>query len=197
MRHAPTLAFAIVATVGLAALSAQSPSAVQSPSAESLPGATTQERVRPAEPQNPREPTPVTWSVGLAPNARAVAGRTFDVMVTAKIEEGWHVYALSQPAGGPIAMSVTVPKSQPFSLAGKVSEPLPTRRVDRNFPQLGETVTFEEKADFTVPVRVAPGTPIGSHTLKVEMEFQVCTDRLCLPPKTIELKLDVKVGGGL
>jgi hypothetical protein len=140
-------------------------------------------------------PNPVTWSITAAPNARAVAGRTFEAIVTAKIESGWHLYALSQPAGGPIAMSVTLPKNQSFGLAGKVIEPPPIKRVDRNFPQLGETLTFDDSADFTVPIRVPAATKSGTHTVRVEIEFQVCSDTICLPPRTVELKFDVNIGG--
>jgi len=74
-------------------------------------------------------------------------------------------------------------------------EPPPTRRSDPNFGF--DTFTFDGAAAFTLPVRLTPGTPAGSNTLPVEVEFQVCSDSLCLPPKTVELKLDVKVGGGV
>jgi thiol:disulfide interchange protein DsbD len=142
-------------------------------------------------PQKP--PDPIKWSITAAPGARPTAGRVFSVIVTATIDPGWHLYSMSQPAGGPIAMSVTLPNGQAFSLAGKVDEPQPVRRVDKNFPQLGESLTFDDKAEFTVPVRVAAGTPAGAKKLQIDVEFQVCSDRLCLAAQTVALKLDLMV----
>ena len=86
-----------------------------------LPMAPAQVRAaaRSVEPQTLGDPDRVNWSIATAPNARVAAGRTFYAVVSAKIEPGWHLYALSQPAGGPIAMSITVPKGQPFSLAAR------------------------------------------------------------------------------
>lgn len=146
-----------------------------------------------AERVTQRPPERVVWSIVIAPKSYVVAGRTFNAILSAKIETGWHLYALSQPAGGPIAMSVTVPKEQPFSLGGKVLEPTPTRRVDPNHSQLGESFTFDDLATFTVPLRVAAGTKAGEHVVRVEVEFQVCTDTVCLRPTTVELRLPVTV----
>lgn len=143
--------------------------------------------------QQPVRPNPISWSISIAPTARIAAGRTFDAAVTTKIDPGWHLYSMSQPAGGPIAMSVTVPKGQAFSLGGKVLEPTPVRRVDPNFPQLGESFTFDDLATFTVPLRVAAGTKAGEHVVRVEVEFQVCSDTVCLRPTTVELRLPVTV----
>jgi len=138
---------------------------------------------------------PIAWSIAAAPNARPAAGRIVDVIVKAKIEPGWHLYSMSQPAGGPIAMSITLPREQVFSLGGKIAEPAPIKRVDRNFPQLGESLTFDDDVEFTVPVRVAAGTGAGVHPLRLEVEFQVCSDQWCLKPKTVGLKIDVTIGG--
>ncbi len=54
---------------------------------------------------------PVKFTLRLAPGTAAIApGSTFRVQLTAKIVEGWHLYSITQPAGGPIATQVTVSK---------------------------------------------------------------------------------------
>ena len=138
-------------------------------------------------------PNRISWSIVVVPTSRIAAGGTFNATVTAKIDPGWYLYSMSQPAGGPVATSVVVPKGQSFSLSGKVLEPTPTRRVDPNHSQLGESFTFDDLATFTVPLRVAAGTKAGEHVVRVEVEFQVCSDTVCLRPTTVELQLPVTV----
>lgn len=137
----------------------------------------------------------VQWS--LAPSDRAAAvkpGGTFTVTATATIEPGWHIYALSEPPGGPIPLSFKVPKDGPFSLAGtpKAVTP-PVAKIDPNFDNL-ETELHEGTAVYTLPVRLAAGTAPGSYTLLVTTTFQTCNDRLCMPPRDVDLTLALVVG---
>ena len=43
-------------------------------------------------------------------------------------------------------------------------------------------------------MRVAKGTGAKTHGLRVIVGFQTCNDRLCLPPKDVELAVDIAVG---
>ncbi|MGE5835315.1 MAG: protein-disulfide reductase DsbD domain-containing protein, partial [Acidobacteriota bacterium] len=144
---------------------------------------------------------PVRWSIARAeregagarrPSPTVTAGGTFEIRVDATIEDGWHVYATSQPAGGPVPLKIDIPRGGPFSLAGAIDEPLPQREFDPNF-QL-DTLFHKERAVFGVPVRVAANTPSRGHRLRVVVSYQTCNDRLCLPPKDEELGLEISVG---
>jgi Leucine-rich repeat (LRR) protein len=139
----------------------------------------------------PKKLEPVTWSIALAPNARVVAGGVIDATITATIDADWHVYSMTQAPNGPSALFVGMPPGQTFSLAGAIIESRPATQLDPNFSV--ETHFFEKTATLTVPVRIAPGTPPGPRTLRVTVEYQTCSNRLCLPPATVELKLDVAV----
>jgi len=144
---------------------------------------------------------PVRWSIARAErvgtsarqsSSTVTAGGTFEIRVAATIEDGWHVYATSQPAGGPVPLKIDIPRGGPFSLAGGIDEPLPQREFDPNF-QL-DTLFHKERAVFGIPVRVAANTPSRSHRLRVVVTYQTCNDRLCLPPKDEELALVISVG---
>ncbi|MCX7827497.1 MAG: hypothetical protein N2689_18355, partial [Verrucomicrobiae bacterium] len=39
--------------------------------------------------------------------AAARAGETVKIIVTAKLDEGWHIYSLTQPPGGPQKTTIT------------------------------------------------------------------------------------------
>jgi DsbC/DsbD-like thiol-disulfide interchange protein len=133
----------------------------------------------------------VAWTIALEPGPVPTAGRTIHVVLTAKIEPGWHVYSLTQPPNGPAALSVAVPSGQLFTRAGAVTESAPIVTFDPAFRL--RTQYFEDEATITVPTRIAPGTRPGPAPLRVKIDYQVCNDKLCLPPATTELKLNVPI----
>jgi hypothetical protein len=45
----------------------------------------------------------VHWSVTVVSRDAIKRGSSASVQLSAEIQDGWHVYALTQPAGGPIA----------------------------------------------------------------------------------------------
>src|SRR5712691_9119155 len=60
-----------------------------------------------------QELNPIHWSVKKENSASAVkAGDKFNAQVIATIDEGWHLYSLEQPAGGPITTHISVPKTK-------------------------------------------------------------------------------------
>ena len=144
-----------------------------------------------AQSASPEGPAVVAWTIALEPASAPAAGRTIHVVLTAKIEAGWHVYSLTQPKNGPSPLSVAVPGGQPFTRAGAVTESAPIVTFDPAFK--ARTQYFEESATITVPTRITPGTRPGPTPLRVKIEYQVCNDRLCLPPATTELKVVVPV----
>src|SRR6185436_14930291 len=96
----------------------------------------------------------------------------------------------TQVAGGPSALKIDLPAG-PFALAGPVIEPEPKKAFDQNFSL--ETRFFEGDATFTLSIRIASGTPARAHTVNIEVQFQACNERQCLPAQTIPLSVDTKV----
>jgi thiol:disulfide interchange protein len=139
---------------------------------------------------------PVRWSIAREKPAPATTplepGNTFGVRVDATIDAGWHVYATTQTGAGPMPLLFAISKGGPFAMDGPVDEPFPTREFDPNF-QI-DTLFHKDRATFRIPVRVVKGTASKSHRLPVVVSFQTCNDRLCLPPKDVELVLNVAVG---
>ena len=132
------------------------------------------------------EQDPVHWIAAVTAK-RIAAGGTFDVSVTATIEEEWHVYSISQGPGGPIPTTIAIPADQPFSRAGAIRGPQPVTAFDQNFDI--QTETYDTTVTLTVPVRATA----SRGTLRLVVGYQACTNRLCLPPRTETLT--VAVGG--
>jgi hypothetical protein len=137
-------------------------------------------------------PARISWSMTVPDAQRAVApGERLDVAIRAVVERGWYVYAMVQPPGGPTPLRFTVPEGQPFVLARPVTGPEPVRGWDAAFEI--DTAKHAGTVVFTVPVEVAEDAVAGKGTLTVQVRHQVCSDTLCLRPKTESLVLPVEV----
>ena len=132
---------------------------------------------------------PVHWSARLAGNAAAPGGR-IEVLVTAAVDEEWHVYSVTQGPGGPVATTVAIGPRDIFTRDGAIRGPKPVTAYDRNFEI--DTETYDTGFTLTVPVRVAATAPAPGATLVVEVGYQACTSRLCLPPSTVALEVPVR-----
>ena len=138
------------------------------------------------------ESLPIAWQLTVKDRAVTVKpGAVFNARLSARIEEGWHLYALDQLEGGPIPTRITGPPEQNFELTGSIESPAPLKTRDENFDL--ETEYYEQSVTFTLPVRAAAKAPAGRHKLQVQVRFQACSSQLCLPPKTVKLDLDLEV----
>lgn len=140
--------------------------------------------------QIPKEPVKWSIKVGL-PEKPLKPGQTFSVHLTAKIEEGWHLYSTEQIEGGPIPTRIVMPPEQPFEQAGTIGSSEPKTAMDPSFNLMTEY--YEEEAAFTIPVKVAANAAAGKSEVKVNVSFQTCNDQICLPPKTVKLAVAVNL----
>ena len=109
-------------------------------------------------------------------------GKPDVVAVTAKLEDGWHLYAVTQKPGGPLATKITVAADSPRQAAGAFvpAEPPHVRTVDDVPAWKG--LPIEEHAG--VVTWRAPLAP-GSGDVRGAVRLQLCQDTACLPPRTI------------
>jgi hypothetical protein len=90
--------------------------------------------------------------------------------------------------GGPTPLKISIPAGTPFSLQAPIVEGKVTRHDDPNFKM--ETLYYLNSANFTVAVKKEAGA--SPETVPVDVRFQACSDRLCLPPYTAHLTADLK-----
>jgi DsbC/DsbD-like thiol-disulfide interchange protein len=140
---------------------------------------------------------PVTWSAS-GPKTAVTAGATVPIALVATIDDGWHLYSTTQPAGGPVPTRITLAASPVFAANGAVTFPKPAVTADPNFGINVET--YDRSVTFTIPVKVAADARPGVDTLAIQARFQACNASLCLPPKTQTVAVPVTVraaaGGG-
>jgi len=120
---------------------------------------------------------PAKWSVELQP-ASVVPGAKVLAHLQAKIEPGWHLYSLT-PTGGPIATTIRV-ADNPAAGPIRIFQPQPKRSIDPNFNL--ETETYEGQPAFLIEIETKKDAAAGPSELALEVRYQMCNDRLCLPP---------------
>lgn len=129
---------------------------------------------------------PVEWSLKVT--SVVAKDGTLTAELTAKIEDGWHLYSLAPINNGPRPTRITLPAEQAFELSGKIEAPDPFVETDPNFGV--EVEYYEDSVTFKLPLKRRSGP--GGDKLLVEARYQTCTNRICLPPKTVKLESEVK-----
>lgn len=142
---------------------------------------------------------PVRFTARVEP-AAVKPGEKARVILTATIDPSWHLYSLTQPAGGPRPTRIVIDEASPVTMVGSPQQPRPRVAPDPNFSTPGQpafmTETFETRADFTLNVAVKPDAVAGAQKVILRVSFQACDDHQCLPPRTRPVEADLTVTAG-
>ena len=136
-------------------------------------------------------PNPVAWKLEEAPAKPVRPGAVFTVKLVARIDAGWHLYWLKPVENGPIATRIALPEGQPFRLAARVQAPEPEIVQDASFGM--EVGQYAGETVFTLPIRADASTATGEHRLTASATYQTCNNKVCLPPRTVQLTVPVGV----
>jgi len=137
--------------------------------------------------------SPVHWKV-ITPVKAVVPGEMIDVKVEAAIDGEWHLYSATTPPGGPNPTKFTLLSGDPFQISGPIRQSKPMTQFDANFGI--QTELYSGSAEFWIPLKAAPTAASGEHDVRLQVVFQVCNDRVCLPPTKVPLPVKVIVGPG-
>ncbi len=121
---------------------------------------------------------PVKWKT----STEKISDNTYNLVITATIEENWHLYSQNVPEDGPIPTAFTFTKTNDFELIGKPSEDKGHTIDDKVFNM--KIKFFENKATFKQKIKILTNKNIK---IKGEVEFMTCDDTSCLPPSYIDL----------
>ena len=137
----------------------------------------------------PRQP--IQWS--LKPSVpRARIGQKFNLLLTAQIEEGWHLYSTQPMPNGPTATRIAVPAGT-FHSAGTIQASDPLVVFDPTFKT--DVELYVRQACFQIPLKTAERTKPGKQLAALEITFQTCNDRICLPPTKVTVTTPITVVG--
>jgi Disulphide bond corrector protein DsbC len=111
------------------------------------------------------------------------ANNQFEIHIKASVEPRWHIYSIYNPAGG------AQPTALAFSNVKVVGKPKEIGKMKTVFEKEFKVNQkfFEQNVDFVQTVKVDPGTKKVSGTI----EYMVCNDNQCLPPKTVAFDISL------
>jgi thiol:disulfide interchange protein DsbD len=132
---------------------------------------------------------PAKWSLELEP-AAIPAGAKVLARLKATIEPGWHVYSLTTPAAKPTTIRLT---DNALFEQFRVFQPKPKRAFDPNFNLDSET--FEAEAIFLIEAQTKRDAAPGPSQITAEVRYQMCNDRMCLPPRTRTASATLSIDG--
>ena len=137
---------------------------------------------------------PVRWTVVGGSGARnVVSGRTVPITLQADIAKGWHIYSLTQKGGGPIPLRLELLGAADVIVRGVIKAPKPERTFDKNFGI--ETELYSGSPRFTMPVGVPGSSITGLRKFQIGARYQVCSEKVCLPPRTDKLDVAIRISG--
>ena len=114
---------------------------------------------------------------------------TYEVHMTATVNGDWHLYAQNVGVEGPIPTSFTFNKNPLVVLDNKIKEV--GNLVKKKEQVWGGVVNYyESKVNFIQIVKLKSNVKTN---LAGKVEFMVCNDSQCLPPSTVDFK--VNIGG--
>ncbi len=119
-------------------------------------------------------------------------GESFEASITVSIREGFHIYA--NPAGSDdiIPTSVTL-TAKGFKLESVAYPKGIEKTLAASGP--GKVSLYETTATIKARVLADPKAPPGANRLTFKVRSQACNDRFCLAPETLEVPIEIKVGG--
>lgn len=113
----------------------------------------------------------------------ALSDTEAEVVFTATMDKGWHVYSTDLGDGGPISATFNVDNKSGVELVGKLK---PVGTEISTFDKLFEMKVryFENTAKFVQKVKFTG----GAYAIEGYLEYGACDDESCLPPTQVPFK---------
>ncbi len=126
---------------------------------------------------------PVKFSV----QQKQVSPTEVDVVFTAKIDKGWHVYSTNIPDGGPTAATMHTEKAEGAQpMGGLIKQGKEVSEDDQIFGM--RLSYFENAVTFIQKYKITAKT----YNIKGYLEYGACNDEMCMPPSTVEFEYSGK-----
>ncbi len=101
----------------------------------------------------------------------------YEVHIKTSVEPRWHIYSIYNPDGGAQATALAFTSAK---AVGKTKETGKLKTIFEKEFNVNQKY-FETNVDFVQTVKVEPGAKKVTGTI----EYMVCNDKQCLPPKTV------------
>lgn len=127
---------------------------------------------------------PVSWTA----TSKKIGDKTYEIKLTANIQNTWHIYSQKTPEGGPIPTNITFTKNPLIVKEGATKEI--GKMEQHHEPLFGVDVKqFSNKVDFVQVVKLKANV---NTSVDVAVEYMTCNDKECLPPVTKNFTVALK-----
>ena len=127
---------------------------------------------------------PIKWKTSV----EKLSETEYNLVTTVTIDEGWHLYAQDVPQGGPRPTVFTYKPNANYELIGKTSEDIGITEDDKTFNM--RIKYFAKKATFKQKIKLLA----KAATVNADVEFMVCDEARCLPPRIKNLVFNAPKG---
>ena len=113
-------------------------------------------------------------------------GKQGRLFITATIELDWHIYSITQQAGGPVATRIEVSSVPGVRIVGEFrpTKPPETKKEPEAFGDL-PIETHTDTVTWTAPIELAPDVDPAKLRIDGKLVVQPCNANSCLPPTPI------------
>ena len=119
--------------------------------------------------------------VHFSSDLKMLEGNQAEIVFTATIDPGWHVYSTDISDDGPTRATFHADKLEGAELVGKLK---PRGQVKEEFDEMfGTTLRFfENQGAFVQKIRFTK----PKYDISCYLEYGACNDEMCMPPTTVE-----------
>jgi DsbC/DsbD-like thiol-disulfide interchange protein len=119
--------------------------------------------------------------------AKKTADKTYEIHLTAEIDNGWHTYSQTTPDGGPLPTKISFGKNPLVTRIRDVDEVGKMEKYHESVFDV-DVKRYSDKVDFVqvVKLKAAVKTVVNG-----TVEFMFCNDHECLPPKTLPFSISL------
>jgi DsbC/DsbD-like thiol-disulfide interchange protein len=134
---------------------------------------------------------PVQWSSTTLPKGPVKPGSKIAIELSGEVQDGWHIYGLTQVSGGPTPLRVSLDENVTVQATGAAWGTAPVKKHDSSFNL--DTELYIHSFSLDLPAQVKRQASAGKQSVPVSVRFQACSDRICLPPRTVHLTVPVDI----
>lgn len=126
----------------------------------------------------------VSWKFSF----KKIADKTYEVHLTASVDEPWHIYSQSTPKGGPLPTTISFSKNPIVQLTGKPKEVGEMEMYHDNIFDV-DVYSYTSKVDFVqiVKLKSAVKTNVAG-----TVQFMACTKEQCLTPQKLNFNIKLQ-----
>ena len=119
---------------------------------------------------------------------KSISANEAEIIFSATIDPGWHVYSTDLCDGGPTQATINIDKISGATLDGKLKPGSnEIKKMDPIFEM--EVKFFEKTAKFTQKVKLTG----GKYSVSGYLEYGACNDENCLPPTSVDFTFSGEV----